>query len=105
MTSDSSNKKGAPESLRVAVFAKGDREHITPVFYRNPERFDVKNLHIGGPSRAQVRMRVDTVTDLLHFEGVLDKMSRDHTDYSLEELFYLYQAAQEDLHSAEGAGA
>ena len=25
MTSDSSNKKGAPESLRVAVFAKGDR--------------------------------------------------------------------------------
>jgi len=87
------------------MFDDGDREHVTSVFYRNPERFGVKNLHIEGTSRAEVRMCVDTPTDLVRFEGVVDKMSRDHADYSLEELFYLFETAEEDLHSARGTGA
>ncbi len=101
------------EVIRTGVFLQGcaemiddgDREHVTSVFYRNPERFGVKNLHIEGASRAEVRMCVDTPTDLARFEGVVDKMSRDHADYSLEELFYLFETAEEDLHSAGGTDA
>jgi len=101
------------EVIRSEVFLQGcaemindhDREHITPVFYRNPERFGVKNLHIEGASRAEVCMCVDTPRDLARFESVLDKMSRDHTDYSLKELFYLYEAAQEGLRSVADTGA
>ena len=46
------------------------QEHVTPVFYDNPERFRILNIESGDPSQAEVNLCVDTVDDLQRIESI-----------------------------------
>jgi spore coat polysaccharide biosynthesis protein SpsF len=46
------------------------QEHVTPVFYDNPERFRILNIESGDPSQAEVNLSVDTVADFRRLEAM-----------------------------------
>jgi spore coat polysaccharide biosynthesis protein SpsF len=46
-----------------------DREHVTPFFYRNPERFQIVNVTSGAPRLADMSFAVDTLEDLGRLEA------------------------------------
>jgi spore coat polysaccharide biosynthesis protein SpsF len=45
-----------------------DREHVTRVFHRQPQRFKIKNVESGDPSLAALELAVDTIEDLRRLE-------------------------------------
>ena len=45
-----------------------DREHVTRVFHRQPQRFKLKNVESGDPSLAELELAIDTVEDLHRLE-------------------------------------
>jgi len=49
-----------------------DREHVTPYYYRHPDRFRILNLHSGHPELADVGLAVDTAEDLQRLETLTD---------------------------------
>jgi spore coat polysaccharide biosynthesis protein SpsF len=64
------------ELIRVATFVQidpeeltpHDREHVTPYFYRHPNRFRIMNLESGDPELAATSLAVDTIDDLRRLE-------------------------------------
>jgi spore coat polysaccharide biosynthesis protein SpsF len=46
-----------------------DREHVTPFFHRNADRFRIINVESGDPGRAALSVAVDTIEDLARLEG------------------------------------
>lgn len=64
------------EVLRVSTFmaidaaqlSDDEREHVTQVYYRNPQRFRIVNVESGTPDLAARRLAVDNVEDLLRLE-------------------------------------
>ncbi len=55
--------------LRSADLAADEREHVTPYFYRHPDRFRIRNVANGAADRASVA--VDTLEDLKSVENLL----------------------------------
>jgi spore coat polysaccharide biosynthesis protein SpsF len=49
-----------------------DREHVTPYFYRNPDRFGILNVSSGSPSLAATSLAVDSPEDLARLEALPD---------------------------------
>ncbi len=49
-----------------------DREHVTPYFYRNPDRFGILNVSSGSPSLAGMSLAVDSPDDLARLEALPD---------------------------------
>jgi spore coat polysaccharide biosynthesis protein SpsF len=47
-----------------------DREHVTPFFYRHPERFRIAGVDSGEPSLAAYSVVVDEVADLQRLETI-----------------------------------
>lgn len=47
-----------------------DLEHVTPFFYRNPDRFRIMNIESGNSELAETSMAVDTIEDLQRLEGL-----------------------------------
>jgi len=45
-----------------------DLEHVTPLFYRHPERFRILNIESGNTALAETSMAVDTIEDMLRLE-------------------------------------
>jgi spore coat polysaccharide biosynthesis protein SpsF len=45
-----------------------DKEHVTPFFYRRPDRFRILNVQSGNPQLAELSLVVDTVEDLRRLE-------------------------------------
>lgn len=68
-----------------------DREHVTPFYYANAQRFRIRSIE-SGRDLGEVRMVVDTPADLAGFQSVLERMDRPHWEYGLEELVPLYGA-------------
>ena len=50
-----------------------DREHVTSVFYRNPDRFKIHNIESGNPKLATLELTVDTIDDLHRLEDLVDQ--------------------------------
>jgi spore coat polysaccharide biosynthesis protein SpsF len=46
-----------------------DREHVTPFFYRHPQRFRLLSVESGDPELASINLCVDTVDDLHRLEA------------------------------------
>lgn len=46
-----------------------DREHVTRVFHRQPQRFKIVNVESGDPALAALELAVDTVEDLHRLES------------------------------------
>lgn len=81
------------------IDAPTDSEHVTPVFYRHPELFRIRNVR-SDVDRSAMRMVVDDVGDLERFERAVARMSRPPTDVGLDELIEIYLAL-----SVSGASA
>ena len=47
-----------------------DLEHVTPFFYRHPDRFRIANVESGNAALAETSMAVDTIEDLQKLEGL-----------------------------------
>ncbi len=65
-----------------------DREHVTPYFYRHPERFRIRNFK-REPSAADIQLSVDSAQDFAMFERLVAAMRRAPEDYGLEEILAL----------------
>lgn len=56
------------QALDAGSLAPEEREHLTQVFYRNPDRYRIVNVASGDPSLAKLSIAVDTVEDLFRLE-------------------------------------
>ena len=80
-----------PEVIRAETLLKTDatmlssdeREHVTPYFYRYPDRFRIVSLQSNRPELAAVNLSIDTVEDLHRLEA----MSQDDIDQMLNVSF------------------
>lgn len=59
-------------SVEVGALSADDREHVTPFFYRNVERFRIVNVESGNARLAAVSLAVETVDDLHRLERLSD---------------------------------
>jgi spore coat polysaccharide biosynthesis protein SpsF len=87
-----------PKGLDVEVFKSGhletayyeardpyEREHVTPFFYRNPDRFQVANLECN-PPLGELRWTVDTPEDFEFVERVFEGLYPDNPDFLSEDI-------------------
>ena len=94
------------EILRAACFKdnlarmvdESDREHVTPFFYRNAGRFQIRNLLLK-PSLVDTSMAVDTPKDLEHFCQMIKTVGDNWTKMGFMQLLNQYKndMAQEAL--------
>ena len=78
-------KGHSAEMLKASTFARIDasrlsadeKEHVTAIYYRHPERFSIINIKAARPERAIESFAVDTLQDLERLEKILgdDKAS------------------------------
>ena len=54
--------------IDVAELSADDQEHVTPFFYRHPNRFRIVNVRSGNPQLAELSLAVDTIEDLRRLE-------------------------------------
>lgn len=73
-------------------FEPEDREHVTRLFYRNPDRFRILNLTMP-VDLSTVSLAIDTPADLAVFERMVRTMKKPHWAYSVPELLALRQRA------------
>jgi spore coat polysaccharide biosynthesis protein SpsF len=62
-----------------------DREHVTRIFYRRPESFEIRNFE-SDRDYGSLRLVVDTEQDVAFLESILARMDRPHWDYALPEI-------------------
>ena len=67
-------------------------EHVTKYFYDNPDEFKIKNFK-NDQDLNSYRLVVDTPEDLDCIKKIIGRMTRPHTEYSLDELIELYPSA------------
>jgi spore coat polysaccharide biosynthesis protein SpsF len=80
------------EALAACIdeFTPSDAEHVTQFFYRNPERCRIARLDGGSFTfRDELRLVVDDATDQERVRSVLERMSRPHWQYGLQEVMDL----------------
>ena len=65
--------------------APQDREHVTPLLYRQAERFAIRRF-TAPADWSEVRLVVDTEADVQTMERVLARMDRPHWEYDCAEL-------------------
>ena len=75
----------------IAGMNAADREHVTPLFYRDHHLFRIQNF-VAAADYSGVRLVVDTEADAQVIEGIVARMQRDHWTYSLDEIVDLYRA-------------
>ncbi len=71
------------EMIRAKTFAAIDpsplslkeQEHVTPVYYRHPERFNIINIASSDPGEEGTSLAVDTREDLARLEALLQSKS------------------------------
>lgn len=65
-----------------------DREHVTPFFYRDPERFKIINF--AAPSDySDTQLSVDSEQDFKDFANTVGRMSRPHWTYTYQDILAL----------------
>jgi spore coat polysaccharide biosynthesis protein SpsF len=69
----------------------GDREHVTPFFYRHAADYRIVNFTADEDYR-DVRLVVDTDDDVRIVEGIVDRMTREHWTYPVAEVARLYRS-------------
>ncbi len=87
------------EILDAATFAEvsesyttaPDREHVTPFYYANAERFRIRNFE-SDRELGEMRMVIDTQADLDSFQAIVKHMDRPHWEYGVDDLVPLYEA-------------
>jgi spore coat polysaccharide biosynthesis protein SpsF (cytidylyltransferase family) len=85
------------EVLRMTTFRRTvaamehpeDHEHVTRYYYRHPEQFRILNF-TALRKYPQVHLAVDTPAEWDLATGLLQRMTRPHWEYGLDELMELY---------------
>jgi spore coat polysaccharide biosynthesis protein SpsF len=85
------------EVLRTEAFRRAyarmadpeEREHVTPHFYKQPERYRIHNF-VSGRTYPGVHIAVDTPEDLKLFTRIAARMSRPHWEYDLPAVLALH---------------
>jgi len=54
----------------AAMLSADELEHVTPFFYRHPDRFRIVSLRSNRPELASVNLSVDTIDDLHRLEAM-----------------------------------
>jgi len=78
-----------------------DREHVTPIFYRNPGLWQIKGFS-SEQNLEKIRFCVDTQADFDAFKAVLGQMTGPHWTYGLKDILALTNARgfqSKSLHS------
>ena len=89
------------EVLRASTFrpvyplmkADYQKEHVTPYFYENPDRFSIHNFE-SGKDYGEIQLSVDTAEDMVRMEGIVSEMSGPHWEYTFEEILALLPATR-----------
>lgn len=68
-----------------------DREHVTPYFYRNPDKFRCRNVE-RSPDLSALRMTLDTPEDFAFFEAVFDSLNKTGKLIRLADVLHLLEA-------------
>lgn len=79
---------GAFRTALAEMSDDGDREHVTPYLYRNPERFPRCNFS-APEDWSDVRLVLDTQEDADRIAAMLARQKRPHWDYRVDELVRL----------------
>lgn len=58
----------ALQSIVMDDTTRDDQEHVTPYFYRHPDRFQIVNVESGDRRFADLSLAVDTIEDLCRLE-------------------------------------
>lgn len=57
-------------ALDIGALSAEEKEHVTAVFYRQPQRFRILNVASGDPRQAGLSYAVDTLEDLQRLEAL-----------------------------------
>jgi spore coat polysaccharide biosynthesis protein SpsF len=60
-----------------------DKEHVTPYFYRHPEKYSIRNISYSG-LRGDVQLSVDTESDLFRFEQIVGRLGAPYWRHGME---------------------
>lgn len=72
------------KKLAAAGMDLHDREHVTPIIYRNLSKLSSYSMESGADAGA-VQLSVDTPEDFSSFETMLSKMDKEHFKYTWQE--------------------
>lgn len=70
-----------------------DKEHVTPYFYRHPEKYSIQNIHYPG-LRGDVQLSVDTEQDLAKFEQIIGHLDAPYWRHGLETILKVYDSLE-----------
>lgn len=59
-------------AIDAAGLALEEAEHVTPVYYRNPDHYRILNIESGDPTLAATSLAVDTLNDLKRLEALIE---------------------------------
>ena len=70
-----------------------DKEHVTPCFYRHPEKYSILNIRYPG-LRGDVQLSVDTEQDFLRFEQIVGRLGAPYWRHGLEDILRVYDSLE-----------
>lgn len=68
-----------------------DKEHVTPYFYRHPEKYSILNMSYPG-LRGDVQLSVDTEQDFLRFEQITARLGAPYWRHGMEVVLREYDS-------------
>ena len=79
------------------IKSQDDREHVTPYFYRNRDRFRILNLTPSGANYSSIRLSIDTQEDFDDFKRMLERLTKPFRDYGWKEIVRLKESLRQPL--------
>ncbi len=76
--------QGLEEAFREAVDPP-EREHVTPFFYRHPERYRLSNVAYH-ENQSQHRWTVDTIEDFLLIKNIIEELYPSNPTFTFEDV-------------------
>ena len=73
----------AMERACAGMCSANEREHVTPHFYANPDRFEIAAF-TSAQNHGSIQLSVDTAEDLARIERILDRLGEPHWTHGLE---------------------
>ncbi|HWP95233.1 MAG TPA: hypothetical protein VN426_00125 [Syntrophomonadaceae bacterium] len=70
-------------------------EHVTRYYYNHPDRFTIHNF-TSQVDYSNIQLSVDTCTDMVNFERIINCMDRPHWEYSWGDIMSLMKTVQID---------
>lgn len=76
-------------SAQDSIVSGEDKEHVTSYFYNNPKTFSMVNFE-SGKNLGTIQLSVDTTEDMQTVSKIIDRMTRPHWEYTMDEIVALH---------------